>query len=245
MGTSPDPSLNSPSTKHTDGMLNPTDETQPSSTFTGETDFRAKLTLACSIANRSVPLLANLANNHSTLGSAYTSGYTPNSFNWLAQQNGGSFDPMLFGDYREPQDNIISQDFGSFFDDAFPLPDLGSPQHNFNDVTTDPEPAPRADLIQADAVQAGEEHVLSGEDRAELMTCNKIWYALAPPPLRGFGRSRSCRDRLQSMEKFRNGEIDVDNLCSQLRAKARCSEGGAVVEEQLFNAIVGNPQSTS
>lgn len=47
------------------------------------------------------------------------------------------------------------------------------------------------------------------------------------------------RDRLQSMEKFRNGEIDIDNLCSELRAKAKCSEGGAVVDEQHVNRILG------
>lgn len=42
------------------------------------------------------------------------------------------------------------------------------------------------------------------------------------------------------MEKFRNGEIDVDNLCSELRAKARCSEGGAVVDERDVDRILGS-----
>ena len=46
------------------------------------------------------------------------------------------------------------------------------------------------------------------------------------------------RDRLQSMEKFRNGEIDVDNLCAELRSKARCSEGGAVVAEKEVDRIL-------
>lgn len=49
-----------------------------------------------------------------------------------------------------------------------------------------------------------------------------------------------CRDRLQSMEKFRNGEIDVDNLCSELRRKAKCSEGGAVVDVKDVDTILGN-----
>lgn len=49
----------------------------------------------------------------------------------------------------------------------------------------------------------------------------------------------SCRDRLQSMEKFRNGEIDVDNLCSELRTKARCSEGGVVVNQRDVDDIMG------
>lgn len=153
-------------------------------------------------------------------GSAITPSYDPNGFNWLAQQNGGGFDPVLFREYREPQNAVVSQDFGTFFNDAFPLPDLGSPLHNFNDVA--PSPLPKPDpLNQTDAAQQGEEEVVPGEDRGKLMTCNKIW------------------DRLQSMEKFRNGEIDVDNLCAELRSKARCSEGGAVVDEREVDRILG------
>lgn len=41
------------------------------------------------------------------------------------------------------------------------------------------------------------------------------------------------------MEAFRNEEIDIDELCSEFRAKARCSEFGAVVEEKDFNRIIG------
>ena len=40
------------------------------------------------------------------------------------------------------------------------------------------------------------------------------------------------------METFRNGEIDIDTLCSELRARARCSEGGAVVSEEDVNRIL-------
>lgn len=81
---------------------------------------------------------------------------------------------MLFGEYREPQTAVVSQDFGSFFNDAFPLPDLGSPLHNFNEVA--PSPAPKVDLVsQVEATQQGQEEVVPGEDRGKLMTCNKIW----------------------------------------------------------------------
>jgi hypothetical protein len=48
------------------------------------------------------------------------------SFDWLAQQNGGQFDPVLFGDYREPQDAITSGDYG-FFSDALPFFDFSTP----------------------------------------------------------------------------------------------------------------------
>lgn len=47
------------------------------------------------------------------------------------------------------------------------------------------------------------------------------------------------RDRLISMEKFRNGEIDADNLRAELRAKARRSEVGAVVGAEDLDKILG------
>jgi AP-1-like factor len=41
------------------------------------------------------------------------------------------------------------------------------------------------------------------------------------------------------MEKFQNGEVDVDNLCSELRTKARCSESGVVINKKDVDAIMG------
>src|SRR5687768_4223328 len=41
------------------------------------------------------------------------------NFDWLAQQNGGQFDPQLFGDYREPQNNVLANpSFDDFFNDT-------------------------------------------------------------------------------------------------------------------------------
>jgi AP-1-like factor len=44
------------------------------------------------------------------------------------------------------------------------------------------------------------------------------------------------------MEKFRNGEIDVDSLCSELRTKAKCSESGVVVQKRDVDDIMGRVQ---
>jgi AP-1-like transcription factor len=43
------------------------------------------------------------------------------------------------------------------------------------------------------------------------------------------------------MEKFKNGEVDVENLCTELRNKARCSEGGGgvVVNKRDVEDIMG------
>lgn len=144
---------------------------------------------------------------------------------------------MLFSDYRESQDAVASQDFGAFFNDAFPLPELGSPEHNFHE----PAPSPaKADLMaQIEAAQDGNEQVAPAADPSKMMTCNKIWFV--PVFLHTDCRFNiSRRDRLQSMEKFRNGEIDIDNLCSDLKAKARCSEGGSAVHQKDVDNILGS-----
>lgn len=242
IGTSPEPSLSSPGNKLNDFGLNTiSEENQIANPIGGEASFCGKLALACGNSTNPIPPIMSESNGGRNLsGSAITPSYDPNGFNWLAQQNGGGFDPVLFGEYREPQNAVVSQDFGSFFNDAFPLPDLGSPLHNFNDVA--PSPLPKPDpLNQADPAQQGreeEEEVVPGEDRGKLMTCNKIWFVRIRL-LTVRSTYTRIRDRLQSMEKFRNGEIDVDNLCAELRSKARCSEGGAVVDEREVDRILG------
>jgi len=46
------------------------------------------------------------------------------------------------------------------------------------------------------------------------------------------------RDKLASRDDFKNGTIDIDNLCSELRAKARCSESGVVVDHKDVEAAL-------
>ncbi|OAL36636.1 hypothetical protein AYO20_03968 [Fonsecaea nubica] len=216
IGTSPEPSLNSPANKLTEYNLNPISE-EHQVPFGGKDYLRDQLQLACGCAEDPIPPILKMS-NEDPLGYVNDPGFDVNGINWLAQQNNNTFDPILFGDYRETQDNILSQDFGAFFNDAYPLPDLGSPLHNYNDVA--PDPASKLDLLkQVEEAKNGNEEVVP--DNEKPMTCNKIW------------------DRLQSMEKFRNGEIDIDNLCSELRSKAKCSEGGAVVYKKDVDEILG------
>jgi len=40
------------------------------------------------------------------------------------------------------------------------------------------------------------------------------------------------------MDSFQNGELDMDNLCSELRTKAKCSESGAVIGERDVDEIL-------
>ncbi|OJJ78110.1 hypothetical protein ASPBRDRAFT_114826 [Aspergillus brasiliensis CBS 101740] len=214
-GTSPEPTISSPATKaHYHGAHDGCTYT----TIDGEESFCAQLGMACGNINNPIPAVRHNSQSASNTPSQEAPHDDVAGLDVLAQQNGGQFDPVLFGDWREPQDAILSQDFGTFFDDAFPLPDLGSPSHNLTEAAT--QHPPKKDLI-AEIDSKLDEEVVPGEDKSQMLSCTKIW------------------DRLQSMEKFRNGELDVDNLCSELRMKARCSEGGVVVNQQDVDDIMG------
>ncbi|EFR04854.1 hypothetical protein MGYG_07857 [Nannizzia gypsea CBS 118893] len=189
-----------------------------------ELKFYQQLGEACGCVDNPIPAaLAKKSsqggNNSTTASSGLLSDPSIPSFDWLAQQNGGHFDPVLFGDYRDPQDAVLSQEFSGFFDDAFPLPDLGA----FDPATpgTAAKTPGKADAPgNTVEIDDDDEEVVPGEDRSQMLSCTKIW------------------DRLQRLEKFRNGEIDVDNLCTQLRTKARCSEGGVVIDQKDVDDIV-------
>jgi AP-1-like factor len=238
-GTSPEPSLSSPPEAKPHDSGNSCDI---HGSINGEESFCAKLGMACGNINNPVPAARDKTKSHSVSSDQPASTEDPVGLDWLAQQNGGQFDPVLFGDWREPQDAVLSQDFGSFFNDAFPLPDLGSPSHNLTEVAT--QQPPKKNLI-AQIDSRLEEEVVPGEDKSQMLSCTKIWYVDS-----GFSSEVRVarflsltdithRDRLQSMEKFRNGEIDVDNLCTELRTKARCSEGGVVVNQRDVDDIMG------
>ncbi|KAJ5505158.1 bZIP transcription factor bZIP-1 [Penicillium fimorum] len=226
-GTSPEPSMNSPDGQQRE--LGPGDLCGGHVTTDGEKSFCAQLGMACGNIRNPIPAVRD--NRSKSIG--ISSGQpTPIDgqvegedsqdlgIDWMVHQNGGQFDPVLFGDWREPQDAVLSQDFGSFFNEAFPLPDLGSPSHNLSEVAT-PVAPPKKDLVAQIDSKLEEDEVVPGENHSQMLSCTKIW------------------DRLQSMERFRNGEIDVDNLCSELRTKARCSESGVVVNQNDVDDIMG------
>ncbi|UKZ67685.1 uncharacterized protein TrAtP1_008842 [Trichoderma atroviride] len=143
--------------------------------------------------------------------------FNSNSFDWLVQQNnGGQFDPQLFGDYREPQENVMTH---STFDDLFndsleadfftPYNMANSPNQNQNHK--------KLNLI--DEIDA-KQNAIDDEPRKENMSCNQLW------------------ERLQACPKAQNGEFDLDGLCSELTKKAKCSGSGPVVAETDFDSIL-------
>ena len=162
------------------------------------------------------------------------------NFDWLAQQHGANFDPQLFGDYREPQENVLSNpSFDDFFNDAldadFFTPYNIAPSPNFSKTTAE---HPKKNLIdEIDAQKNDYDDTLA--PKKESMNCNKLWYVTNPWPT---SRDRMLtivnREKLQECPKAQNGEFDLDGLCSELTKKAKCDGTGPVVGEQDFDTIL-------
>lgn len=162
-----------------------------------------------------------------------------NGIDWMAQQNGGNFDPVLFGDYRDPQDNILNNTFsGSFFNDAFLMQDFSSP---FN--ATDVVSPPKRDLMKETEIQQNGENekILSVDKSKLLINCGKLRSVTTLNiPSKSFLTSLlACRDRVKNSAKVQSGEIDIDNLCAQLKAKAKCTGEGPSIEQKDVDDILG------
>lgn len=190
--TSPEPTANSsPQIGKPNDSSKPQSGGQDASPPQGESQqaFYAELEKACGCAEDPIPPVFARAgeephsfqqrtspeNNNGNDGNNNNKDEThdPTGLDWLIQQNGGQFDPALFNDYREPQDAVLSQEFGGgFFDDAFPFPnfDYGGP----------PAP-PKTDMAgQVDFnLSAPNDEVVPADDRSKMMSCTKIWLVCA------------------------------------------------------------------
>lgn len=160
-----------------------------------------------------------------------------NGIDWMAQQNGGAFDPVLFGDYRDPQDNILNNNaFGDFFNDAFPLQDFGTPYYTG-------DAPPKKDLMQEIEIRkdASPSELRPENDKKQFLPCDKLWFVHCAPAtvVIGLLTLPRSRDRVKSSEKVKNGEADMDDLCSQLKSKAKCSGQGAVIAQKDVDLILG------
>ncbi|KAM3551090.1 hypothetical protein ARSEF4850_008040 [Beauveria asiatica] len=158
------------------------------------------------------------------------------SLDWLAQQNGGQFDPQLFNDYREPQQNILSNpSFDDFFNDAFDA-DFLTP---FNTAPS-PNLAKKSNLMaEIDAQQkAVEDDIpMGGKNRG----AHEIWYVIPTRPRlpqSDLDSNHLYREKLQECPQAQSGDFDLDGLCSELTKKAKCSGNGPVVGEVDFDNIL-------
>ena len=231
-GTSPEPGHTSP-THQVDSLA---DGYVCRGNSEGEVLFCEKLNMACGNPRNPVPrAMSQSDDNPPTVLPAKSPTPLPNGIDYFANQNGGQFDPALFGEYRDTQNAIVGDgDFtGGFFNDAFLNTSYGSPFH-FGDTPADQKPNP---LEEIERIQDGEDEVVPGEDINSMLNCHKIWLVSSSDSAT-LVMLTVYRDKLSSRPDFKDGTIDIDNLCSELRAKARCSESGVVVDHKDVEAAL-------
>ncbi|KAF1808016.1 PAP1-domain-containing protein [Eremomyces bilateralis CBS 781.70] len=227
-GTSPEPSHNSPE-KNLDKVNGQGYICHGGSE--GEVTFCEQLNMACGNPRNPVPRSMSQSNasakptdlSPNPTSSARTTHVNVNGIDWLADQNGGQFDPLLFGEYRESQAAVVGDgDFtGGFFNDAFPI-DLSSPFGTTGITPGLQSATKRNPMEEIDALNNADDddEVVPGEDRSKMLSCHSIW------------------DKLQDRPDFKEGSFDIDGLCTELRAKARCSESGVVVDQKDVDAAL-------
>ncbi|KAL8628227.1 hypothetical protein Q9189_006080 [Teloschistes chrysophthalmus] len=158
-----------------------------------------------------------------------------NGIDWMARQNGGQFDPV-FGDYRDTHNDLFSNDF---FSDAFLSQDFSTPFNVPEDISpVEPTKEPKKNLMQQveERQNADYDEVVPG-NATQFLRCDKLWLVSALAFVHG--SINLLRDRLQHSEKAQSG--DIEGLCAQLKAKAKCSGTGPVIEQKDVDAILGPP----
>ncbi|KAG8532909.1 uncharacterized protein KY384_002787 [Bacidia gigantensis] len=179
VGTTPEATVDSPDNKDysnvdkTAGNLNTISE-ENSLQNLGKKKLCNSLATACGNSPNPIPPMmsgSNAASAPLTGQQSYASEI--NGIDWFAQQNGGQFDPVLYGDYRDPQDNILNSIGDDFFNDAFPAQDFASPYNTGDALASEP----KRDLMkEIEVKQSGtEDEVAPREQNKEYVGYDTLW----------------------------------------------------------------------
>ena len=104
-----------------------------------------------------------------------------NGIDWLAQQNGGQFDPVLFGDYREPQEAITSGDYG-YFSDSFPRYGFSGPLNEAYPPSQAPTKITTHHQHVAEHPPTEAKRAMTAEKQSKVeVNCDMLWSAPLPP----------------------------------------------------------------
>ena len=220
-GTTPEPSAESPELrKQSEGALNTINEETATTSTPGKTKFCSEWAKACGNIANPVPQSMLDSNGPSAPSSVIKSPDLNSGIDWLAQQNGGQFDPVLFGDYRDPQDNIMNGGYNDFFSDAFLAQDFSTPyntgelsesQQNIPASTPATNPAPpKTDLMkEVDAAQdANDNPEVVPAQRPNYITCDKLWSVPSPRRV-----SHSCSPKTKAKLSFLSPGNLVPPIC--------------------------------
>ncbi len=175
-GTTPESSAESPDNrKGSESILDTINEEGKTQNNTeGKKSFCVDLAESCgNIANPPVRMISEANSASAGLNLVKSPTADINGFDWMAQQNGGQFDPVLFGDYRDPQDNILNNSFGDYFNDAFPFNDFTSP-YNTADIASQPS---GLDLMEKTDMRQNEspKEIGPGGEKQQFLTCASVW----------------------------------------------------------------------
>lgn len=172
-------------------------------------------------------------------------------FDWYVQQNHGAFDPALFSDYREPQDAYLSHDLDSFLTET-PFGILGndslhdmskSAQQTAPDVDEDEKALEAACKTTAtDEYQKNVQVLLDKVN--EFKRCKELELQVAPACMKaleqmeGYLTLSDVWTRVTQAKKFKEGEINVEELCSEFQSKACCSDAGLLMNAHEVDKIM-------
>lgn len=161
-GTSPEPSNSASTGVKSDYLTTIGEETHPSLANTNQGKFRSEVA--------SLPGYVMQPDVDFSTDFGHFANIDVNDMSFLANAN-FQFDPQLFGGYREPQDNILSNGFDeTFFNEAFNDVDFTTPY-----FAPSPMP-PKKDLVaEIDAAKNEDQTELVKTEDGQFLTCNKIW----------------------------------------------------------------------
>lgn len=164
----------------------------------------------------------------------------------LAGQAKDPFAPMSWVDYGDNSMNMFGEssfagnsymnDFSSSFNLDVPM--------SWNDLTgssrTGLTPAvqkknPMESNAKLDPMME-EIRAQVAADPKKLVPCHKIWYVSQfSYPCQSL---TAIRDKIQDRADFKDGTLDIDGLCNELRQKAKCSENGVVIDQKDVDAAL-------
>ena len=143
-----------------------------------------------------------------------------------------------FSNYRDPSTNFLAgggvDNF--FFDDAYNNLDFSIPE-NSPQVDGAAHTGKKNLIAEIDAAKEADEVDSHGKE----IDCTSIWYGLDVAHASSASTDSFDREKLSNCEKAKNADFDLDGLCKDLSAKAKCSgtrEGTTVVDQKAFKEVM-------
>jgi AP-1-like factor len=187
-------------------------------------EFYDQMSTACGNTKRPEPLTKSMSGSTSAPS---TDAVTANS-NPFSSFTDGNVDifSASWPEASESNTNFVADGSfaGGYFNEPSSLFGVASPM-DWNDLTgsmrtglTPAQQKANPFEVPSPMPKIKEEEVVPGD--AQMISCNKIW------------------DKIQQRPDFKDGSLDIDGLCSELRKKAKCSETGVVIDKNDVDAAL-------